>query len=66
MHELEIDGRYTVKGVQSELGISESTVWRWVKDGELTPVYYRARVLFEEKEVDELAKRREAGWTWRK
>lgn len=57
MHELEIDGKYTVKGVQSELGVSESTVWRWIREGKLTPVYCRARVLFEEKEVDELGER---------
>lgn len=58
MNELKIDGKYTVKGVISVLGIGESTVWRWTKAGKLNPIYQRARVLFDAKEVQKLAKER--------
>ena len=51
MNEMKIDGRWTVKGVMEELGISESTVWRWAREGGLTPIYRRARVTFSAREV---------------
>lgn len=58
MNELKIDGKYTVKGAKSTLGVGESTIWRWTKSGKLNPIYQRARVLFDAEEIEKLAKER--------
>lgn len=60
-NELKIDGKYTVKGAKAILGIGESTVWRWIREGKLKPVYQRARVLFDAEEIRKLTKNRTLG-----
>ncbi len=41
----------TKKEVCSLLSVSLSTVWRWMKDGKLTPHYVGGRVFFKQSEI---------------